>query len=131
MSIRYYLAPIIGDGQSRATAFKADVPHGRWASAGNLLNPDGTLRRNWTLVKVSLPDNAAHTAYVAANPQLIDLPDRTERVGALRLTRILNRIGITLDGINFNTRGDVLVDRIGKAVNPAFDDTKLRFGGQA
>ena len=70
---RYYLAPIVGDGQTRETAYRAKLPPG---IAGHVAlipcDATGAPLHPWCLVLVAA-DAATHTT-IAADPQTDPLP---------------------------------------------------------
>jgi hypothetical protein len=61
---RYYVAPVIGDGQTPETAFRPDIPTG--LNASYVLDPS----KGWAVCVIAAID---HTGLVA-NSKLIPLP---------------------------------------------------------
>lgn len=72
MAVRRYLAPIIGDGKTPATAFRPNVPQGFSDCSGYIPSgPDGKPLQSWALIDINTQD---HTPFLNA-PQLSALPD--------------------------------------------------------
>jgi hypothetical protein len=117
MAIRFYRTQIIGDGKSRQTAYRLDLPYVNGDQHPFLLPPHialirprllmtGGMEYAWGLAKIVLPTNKDHEDFAAANPKLELLPDRLEVVGG--------------------KLGAVIVRELAQTLNPNFDDSKVK-----
>ncbi len=74
MSLRFYFSPIIGDGLTPATAYRAKLPTGHAAAIPS--KADGTPQFNYAVAVVRATDWTAHDADATLERLFdIDLPD--------------------------------------------------------
>ena len=125
---RYYLAPIIGDGQSTETVYRVQLPRVNHSAVIPSNAATGAPLFSWALCVVEAPDHGAMLADAAltALPNLgldqaldqISTSQRNALFAALD-GKGINRVGLT----QASTMRDVL-RRIGRYLEAAFDESR-------
>jgi len=130
MPARYYLAPIIGDGSTAATAYRAKVPAGVEFSNVIPSNATGHPLFTWTLVLVNAPSLATTDADITltALPAIARSAALSTALTAPQVAALfsaLNTRGISTTGLSgSSTLGQVLA-RIGTTLDSGFQLTAI------
>lgn len=127
MSQRFYISPVIGDGLSHETSYRSKP-----ANYG--VNHVSLIKSGlpWCLSLVDAPD-PEHDR-LGTDPSLVALPDLNLDT-ALGAQQIVDRIktaltarGIDASGITTATLMREIVRRIGRKLEPIFDESRLGVG---
>jgi hypothetical protein len=130
MAKRFYVSPIVGDGLTPETAYRAKLSqYGLAFSAIIPTNSSGVPLFNWCLCIVNGLDHSA----LVADSQLDAFPEITldSTLSVLtnqernRLLGFLSKRGIPTAGINGNTTFREVLELLGKFLDISFTTTKF------
>jgi len=122
--MRYFICPIIGDGKTTETAWRAKILQSTQSHSAIIPSkPDGSPKFLWTLVKIDTVDFTT----ILTDTTIFAFPDKllTSTLTATERNKIktkLNSLGIQTSDISTTTTLKEIIIKVGKYLQPVLTD---------